>query len=269
MEFYRGIFKQLKETPQLNIKEVTMYEDEYSVMYENVMLGDQYDIDIYVSQCPIEGRKVLELACGTGRVGIPLAKLGYEVTGIDISGDMLEIYRQKLEKEPKRVRNAITLIEGDVTNMELNEKYDMIILPATTICLFGKELCQKLFAFVREHLAENGVFVFDWMCIDKERYRLANPDAELGKWTDEKGFHFVLIKEFLYEELNELVVNVYEETVNDEGTSRSIGYTRKNIVERKNLEDVTAEAKFELAKEIVPEFGENKNIIFWVLRKAE
>ena len=43
----------------------------------------------------IEGKKLLDLACGTGELSIRLAEEGYDVTGVDLSSDMLAVAREK------------------------------------------------------------------------------------------------------------------------------------------------------------------------------
>ncbi|MBN1212417.1 MAG: methyltransferase, partial [candidate division Zixibacteria bacterium] len=48
-----------------------------------------HDIDFYVEQCLNRRGKTLELGCGTGRVLIPLAEAGIEITGLDVSEHML------------------------------------------------------------------------------------------------------------------------------------------------------------------------------------
>ena len=52
-------------------------------------------IAFYAALARETGGPVLEIACGTGRVGIPIARLGYAVTGLDIVPGMLELARRK------------------------------------------------------------------------------------------------------------------------------------------------------------------------------
>jgi len=266
MELYRGAFKELKEEEHLPITEVNFYEGEYSILYEHILERNTYDIDFYTSQGALSGNKILELACGTGRVGIPLARIGYEVVGIDISADMLKIYREKVSKEMCRVKNRIRLIEDDITNMELNEKFDMIILPATTICLFDEEMIRKIFSFVYEHLAEGGRFVFDWINIDYSEFLNGAGELLITKWVDEKGFHFGLFQEFIFPELHEIVVNIYMESVLNDKTDRFMGYTRKHIIKKSVLDRLIAERGFKVIKEWTYDGDERNNINFMVLQ---
>lgn len=72
----------------------------------------------------VEGKKVLDLGCGTGRYSIKFAKEGAEVTGIDLSEDMLGIAREKVTNKMK-----INFLKGDMSRkIDLPDKsFDLII----------------------------------------------------------------------------------------------------------------------------------------------
>jgi 2-polyprenyl-3-methyl-5-hydroxy-6-metoxy-1,4-benzoquinol methylase len=59
------------------------------------------------------GGPILEVAAGTGRILIPLAKSGYEVAGLDQSGAMLQVAREKAQRDPQTA-SRIQLVEGDM-----------------------------------------------------------------------------------------------------------------------------------------------------------
>ena len=70
--------------------------------YDRVYWWKDYDqeIDFLVKafrRCGIRGKRVLEVACGTGSHSKILVERGYEVTGVDISDDMLRIARSKVK----------------------------------------------------------------------------------------------------------------------------------------------------------------------------
>src|SRR5919201_5521501 len=58
------------------------------------------DVPLYLELATAQGGRVLEVACGTGRVVVPLARAGHTVVGIDASQAMLGITRQKLAGDP-------------------------------------------------------------------------------------------------------------------------------------------------------------------------
>lgn len=111
-------------------------------------------------------QRILELACGSGRIAIELlhAHGNYSLDGLDIAPDMLKAYARKLEQEPEAVRQRVHLYEGDMSDYQLEHKgqYDLIFLPFNSIAHLY-ELEQQLSAFhnTYEHLAPGGRFVVD------------------------------------------------------------------------------------------------------------
>lgn len=70
--------------------------------------------------------KVLDAAGGTGRITLPLAKMGYSVTLCDISPGMLDVAKRKLLEEG--VSDKVTIAECNVCNMLFPDKsFDFVI----------------------------------------------------------------------------------------------------------------------------------------------
>jgi SAM-dependent methyltransferase len=90
---------------------------------------------------------VLELGCGTGRLLLPLARLGHRVVGVDNSEAMLAIAREKVAGESTVVQARVALQQGDVGDVRLDDRfglaltaYNMVmhLAPADlTACLIG------------------------------------------------------------------------------------------------------------------------------------
>ena len=57
---------------------------------------------------------ILELGCGTGRVLLPLARAGFEITGLDLSTAMLERCRAALRSEPPELHDRVRLAVADM-----------------------------------------------------------------------------------------------------------------------------------------------------------
>jgi len=104
------------------------------------------------------GDTVLELACGTGRVTIPLAKAGLRVTGIDLSRGMLEEARRKAAAEGV----SASWIEADMRAFDLGATFSTVMLVANGLChlltIADFEACT---ACVRKHLVPDGRFIID------------------------------------------------------------------------------------------------------------
>ncbi len=111
-------------------------------------------------------QRVLELACGSGRIGIELLRGpgDFLLDGVDISEGMLAAYQRKLADESETVQQRVTLHTGDMSAYALPHKgaYDLIFLPFNSISHLY-EIEQQLGAFKNtyEHLAPSGRFVVD------------------------------------------------------------------------------------------------------------
>jgi SAM-dependent methyltransferase len=90
---------------------------------------DLVDLDFYVDLARKIGGPVLELACGTGRVLLPIARQGIAIHGVDSSPSMLDVLRKKVAQEPKDVRELVSVHEGDIRSFRSNTKYPLVIIP--------------------------------------------------------------------------------------------------------------------------------------------
>src|SRR5689334_16195350 len=109
---------------------------------------------------------VLELAVGTGRIAIPLARAGIEqgfsITGLDMTAPMLESAQASLGAEPEAVRRNLTLVHGDMRDFSLDDGFDLVFVGFNSI-IHLMTLDDQLGAFrsVRRHLTEGGRFIVD------------------------------------------------------------------------------------------------------------
>jgi SAM-dependent methyltransferase len=113
-------------------------------------------IAFYTALAQETGGPVLELACGTGRVSIPTARLGYAVTGLDIVPGMVEQARRKSRDLPVR------WVVGDARAFSLGEQFRLIFLTGNAFQLFLTLADQEaLLTAVRAHLHDAGLFAFE------------------------------------------------------------------------------------------------------------
>lgn len=111
-----------------------------------------------------KAKHVLELGIGNGRVALPMARAGIDVTGIDHSAPMLEDLRSRLAKEKPAVRERVRLVEGDMRTTKLRgSKFDLVICPFNAaLHMYTRQDVEDWLACVRAHLApRGGRFVFD------------------------------------------------------------------------------------------------------------
>ena len=113
-------------------------------------------VAFYAALAQETGDPVLELACGTGRVAIPLAQQGFAVTGLDVVPGMLERARTKA------AGLHIRWIEGDARAFDLDERFRLIFLTGNTFQAFLTNADQEaLLGRVRAHLHDEGLFAFE------------------------------------------------------------------------------------------------------------
>jgi SAM-dependent methyltransferase len=130
------------------------YED--PARYDAEYGGIDEDGAFFLSLAESCGRRVLDLGCGTGRLAIPLARSGKEVTGIDLSRAMLS------HAEKKAGNLAIRWVEGDFRNFHLGGEFDLIIACGHAFQALITEADQRTFLrCVRRHLAAGGRLAFD------------------------------------------------------------------------------------------------------------
>lgn len=95
--------------------------------------------------------RVLDAGCGTGRVAVRLAELGYDVVGVDVDASMIDVARAVAPDLDWRV--------GDLSAFDLGETYDVVLLAGNTIPLLEPGTLVDVCRQVVSHLAPGGVVV--------------------------------------------------------------------------------------------------------------
>jgi ubiquinone/menaquinone biosynthesis C-methylase UbiE len=133
------------------------------------------DRDFYLSAARNFGSPILELGCGTGRIAAPLAQAGNRVTGLDISEKMLERAAQKRAALNPVEQQRLRLIQGDMTNFDLQEYFPLIIVPFRPFQhLLNIPEQLACLACARRHLERNGRLILDFFQTDAAR--MHDPD---------------------------------------------------------------------------------------------
>ena len=137
---------------------------EFAKIYDDLINEDiNYDnmVSRIIEICNehnIECKDYLDVACGTGKVTVRLAKHFKDIYAVDLSEDMLREAFNKLKEN--RIKGKI--ICQDMTEMQLNRKFDLItsVLDSTNYITDEDDL-EKYFSSVKEHLKDDGIFIFD------------------------------------------------------------------------------------------------------------
>ena len=103
-----------------------------------------------------DGALVLDLACGTGGITLPLAALGYDMIGVDVSPDMLSVARRKPGAE------KVLWLCQDMRSFELYGTVGAVVSCLDSVnYLTGRAGLSKCFSLVHNYLDPGGLFLFD------------------------------------------------------------------------------------------------------------
>jgi len=119
------------------------------------------DLPFWEEMARQQGDPILELGCGTGRLLLPLMKMGYRVIGLDRDLDMLAFLRRAL---PAELQPQVCIFQADMAAFSLAdifraEIFRLIFLPCNTLSTLTRPVLRGMLAGVRRHLDPKGAFV--------------------------------------------------------------------------------------------------------------
>lgn len=138
-------------------------------LYELELNGYDDDLEFWNGLLDThEPKTVLELACGTGRITIPMAAKGsaacsdFRIVGIDASAPFIARAQELLREQSPATQRATRFLEGDMREFDLGETFDLIVLGFNSFAYLHTIDDQlACLACVRKHLAPGGRFVLD------------------------------------------------------------------------------------------------------------
>ena len=117
------------------------------------------DIEYYSDFFTDFDGRVLELACGTGRVLIPIAQAGIKIDGLDTSEDMLAALQNKADNLKLK---GIGLFNQPMENFNLEFKYDAIFVATGSFQLLTEtEDALSSLKCIHQHLTDTGFLIVD------------------------------------------------------------------------------------------------------------
>ena len=134
-------------------------EQSLAALYDAFVFEE--DLPFYLELAHSQGPRVLEVACGTGRVVVPMVKAGLQVVGIDASPHMLALARAKLDKE--RFGSQVELFETDMRTFRLaSQDFDLAILAVKSFAyLLDRDDQLRCLEAVHAHLRPGGLLALD------------------------------------------------------------------------------------------------------------
>jgi len=125
------------------------------------LFADNSDIPFYIWHAKKTGSPILDIAAGTGRISLALAREGFEVFALDCSLSMLASFRRKLQQVPLAVSRLITIVEANMERFKLQQRFPLIIIPNSFGHAMTTEAQLACLRCVRQHLSEDGLFILD------------------------------------------------------------------------------------------------------------
>lgn len=151
--------------------------DKFAEIYDVWIAKDVGDDKFYLDLAKKTKGPVLEIACGTGRIYLPMLQNGVDAYGIDISSKMLSILKEKAAAanlEPK-------VFKADMRNFRLKKKFALIIVPYRAFLhLLDTESQLAALKTIRSHLAPGGKFAINFFFPSSEAIK-----KTYGKWKKE------------------------------------------------------------------------------------
>lgn len=138
------------------------YSQYYDLLYKDKNYKKETDYIIgLIKELKPKTKEILNLGCGTGAHDRHLIRNGFNVTGLDISKDMITIAKtknlNKIKKDGKLDYHVM-----DIRNFKLPNKYDMVISLFHVMSYQNtNEDIRNTFNCVSNHLNKGGIFIFD------------------------------------------------------------------------------------------------------------
>ena len=161
-----------------------------------------FDIPFFVKETDGYKGEILELMCGTGRVSIPLLELERRMVCVDYSKGMLDSFERKIRNK----NYPVSLVQMDVTNLNLDKKFGLIILPFHSITeIISTDLQIQALQSISEHLDKDGIFILT-LQNPKTRLRLADGITRiLGKFPIDGNRQLIISYMNQYNETDKIV----------------------------------------------------------------
>jgi SAM-dependent methyltransferase len=224
-----GVFAKLQKLDIFEHDLRDIYDRGFADFWDRYSQEMGQDIAHFAALLPPGGGRVLDLACGSGRVGIALAEQGAQVDGVELSQAMLDLVDERLQHLTSGVRARLQFFQGDMCAFELPHRYDLIVVGATSISLL-LERAQRCAMFDRErrHLAPGGKFSFDVWNVDGDRWRKHHDDLDVLSIERDDGQEFAIVGQQFCTEKRTIDLNIFREFIAWDGsTTRTLGYSRK------------------------------------------
>jgi ubiquinone/menaquinone biosynthesis C-methylase UbiE len=162
-----------------------LHGDDYFIVFPPAILEQtvsQVEGLVHLLDLP-PGNRLLDLACGWGRIALPLAQRGYRVTGLDLS----EAFLARAGRDAQEAGLDIDFQRGDMRQIPFVEEFDAVIIIGAFGALESDDEDQKVLNAVARALRPGGRFLLDQVSRESIVLRFQARD-----WAEREGSVLVL-----------------------------------------------------------------------------
>jgi len=175
--------------------------DDWAKVYDMIYGNYRDDVAFYVSEAKKTDGRILEVACGTGRIYLELLKEHLPVVGIDISEEMISTLKKKAQElglKPK-------VYTADMRDFRLEEKFALIIVPFRSF-LYNLTTDDQLKALLnfKTHLMPGGRLILNFFYPDLEQMMSYGKESE-NLIVMDRGRYALREKSFFVDEVNQII----------------------------------------------------------------
>jgi len=160
-------------------------------------------IEEILSSYSCHPKTILDTACGTGNITIPMAKKGYSLWGVDLSEEMLTVAENKARQQKLNIK----FVKQNMTELTLNKHFDAVLCMCDGVnYIIEEDDLKQYFKAVQASLNEGGIFIFDI----SSSYKLRNVLGNNTMFQEKNDFCYIWENSFFEdEELLEMRLNFF------------------------------------------------------------
>jgi SAM-dependent methyltransferase len=153
------------------------------------------------------GSPVLDVACGCGRIAVPLAYRGYDTVGVDVNQDFIAAARQYAERTAPQRPAALHFENQDIRSLDLGRQFRLAVMADWSFqVLLTREAQESFLERLHAHLLPQGAFAFNLFAPESRRLRGSRDyDPQTRIETVGQGRSRIRLRHTSLEELRELL----------------------------------------------------------------
>ncbi|MEU5547869.1 daptide-type RiPP biosynthesis methyltransferase [Streptomyces sioyaensis] len=196
------------------VEVIDVYSPAGAALYHWLTRTDNSEVRELVSALRHAPGEILELACGSGRITLPLLMHGRRVTALDSSATMLEILKNRVQKTVPIKAGALTAIRGNMADFCFGKTFDAILLGTSSVSLLSPNDRTSMFRSVRSHLADHGRFLMTSLEFTDEALYSGPKDEIIDRLDGPERGEVLTLFEHLDNEARRRHVSIYCQSPN-------------------------------------------------------